>query len=47
MEENIWNWDNTYSLAESFIHATGELGKKRGPIVLQCPRYRPKAAGLQ
>ena len=37
--DNIWRWEKVGSLGESFVAATGELGQKRGPILLQCPRY--------
>ena len=39
VDENIWNWDKVGRAAEAFASATEELGEKRGPVLLQCPRY--------
>ena len=37
--ENSWSRERSGDLATAFIQATESLGDRRGPILLQCPRY--------
>jgi uncharacterized protein YecE (DUF72 family) len=37
--ERVWNWEQVGRVAEDFIRVSEALGAKRGPILLQCPRY--------